>query len=214
MLPRNRNEMENRMTNQLSKCVSTLVVALAFAQQPAHAERAVPPLVPADLAVPSGNKAFRVGHAVGTQNYICQESATAASGFAWVLFGPQATLYNDYDGQIITHFLSPNPVGGDIARATWQHSRDTSRVWAMALKTFAVPDAIPWLLLQVVGAQDGPTSGDRLTKTTYIHRVNTSGGVAPATGCESSGDVNGRAFVPYEADYVFYKDRRGRDDKD
>jgi hypothetical protein len=198
------------MTNQLTTCVSTLVVALAFAQQPAHAERAVAPSVPADIAVPSGNKAFLIAHAVGTQNYICQESA---SGFVWTLFGPQATLFDDHDndGQIITHFLSPNPVGGDTPRATWQHSKDTSRVWAMAVKTFAVPDAVPWLLLQAVGAQDGPRGGDRLTRTTYIHRVNTVGGVAPATGCESSGDVNGRAFVSYEADYVFYKDRRGVD---
>ena len=44
------------------------------------------------------------------------------SGFVWVFVGPQATLFNDDDRQIMTHFLSPNPEEGDTARATWQHS--------------------------------------------------------------------------------------------
>jgi hypothetical protein len=57
----------------------------------------------------------------------------------------------------------------------------------------------------VVGAQDG-THGDRdtLTPTTFIQRLNTSGGVAPST-CNSSSDVGKEAFVPYKADYFFFK---------
>ena len=111
------------MTKTLMKCVTTLAVTLALAPQPADAQRIVPPAVPDAIQVPAGNKAFLVGHAVGTQNYICQESTTAPSGVAWALFGPQATLFNEDDGQIITHFLSPNPVEGDMPRATWQHSQ-------------------------------------------------------------------------------------------
>jgi hypothetical protein len=42
-------------------------------------------------------------------------------------------------------------------------------------------------------------------KTTVIHRVNTSGGVAPASECMLTGDVGKTKFVPYTADYVFYK---------
>ena len=57
----------------------------------------------------------------------------------------------------------------------------------------------------MVGAQDGPTGGDTLTATTFIQRLNTSGGVAPSTGCASSTDVGKQAFVPYTADYFFYK---------
>ena len=201
------------MTKTLTKCVTTFAMALVCAT-PAHAQRVIPPPVPPDFQAPAGTRPFLIGHAIGTQNYTCQESATAPSGFAWVLFGPQATLYDEDGGQITTHFLSPNPVEGDAPRATWQHSKDTSRVWARAVRTFAVPDAIPWLLLEVVGSQDGPAGGDRLTKSTHLHRVNTVGGVAPATGCESSGDVNGRAFVPYETDYVFYRNRRTRDNDD
>jgi Protein of unknown function (DUF3455) len=119
-------------------------------------------------------------------------------------------LFNDKDRQIITHFLSPNPDESGMARATWQHSRDTSTVWAMAIASssdlnFVESGAIPWLLLQVVGAEPGPTGGDKLTGTTFIQRLNTSGGIAPSTGCAQSTDVGKKAFVPYTADYFFYK---------
>jgi hypothetical protein len=57
----------------------------------------------------------------------------------------------------------------------------------------------------VVGDEEGPTEGDKLTKTTFIQRLNTSGGLAPSTGCSSAADVGNRAFVPYSADYFFYR---------
>jgi hypothetical protein len=44
-----------------------------------------------------------------------------------------------------------------------------------------------------------------LTATTFIQRVNTSGGVAPSTGCAASTDVGKQAFVPYTTDYYFYR---------
>jgi hypothetical protein len=67
---------------------------------------------------------------------------------------------------------------------------------------YVASGAIPWLLLRVVAAQSGPNSGDKISATTFIHRVNTVGGSAPAGGCPA---VGARAFVPYETDYVFYK---------
>jgi Protein of unknown function (DUF3455) len=39
----------------------------------------------------------------------------------------------------------------------------------------------------------------------FIQRVNTEGGLAPATGCDSPTDIGNKRFVPYKADYVFYK---------
>ena len=78
----------------------------------------------------AGNIAFLVGHAVGTQNYICLPSGP---GVAFALFTPEATLFNDDDGQITTHFFSPNPFAdGAPIRATWEHSRDTSTFWVRA----------------------------------------------------------------------------------
>ena len=73
---------------------------------------------------------------------------------------------------------------------------------------FVAPGAIPWFLLQVVGAQDGPTDGHKLTATTFIQRLNTSGGVAPSTGCTLPTDVGKKELVSYTADYVLYKAAR------
>src|SRR5207249_4530904 len=95
-----------------------------------------PPPLPAGMApVPAGNKLFLGTHGVGTQNYVCRPSG---AGVAYVLFTPQATLFSEDGGQVITHYFSPNPfepntdpkvVADGMIRATWQH-RDTSTVWA------------------------------------------------------------------------------------
>jgi hypothetical protein len=166
-----------------------------------------PPEVPAAIQVPAGHKAYLEGHALGTQNYVCLPSG---AGFAWSLFTPQATLFNHHDREITTHFFGPNPVENGVVRAAWQHSRDTSTVWGAAVASstdpdFVTPGAIPWLLVRKTGVQDGPTGGDALSDTTFIHRVNTTGGAAPSTGCAASTDVGRRQFVPYTADYVFYR---------
>ena len=198
----------------LDSAAMTLLVmgALAVSAQPARADDVRPPPVPADIQVPRGNEPFLEGHAVGTQNYICLPSD---SGFAWTLFTPEATLSSDDDKQVTTHFFGPNPSEHDTIRAAWLHSRDSSTVWAQVIHKpsfdpdFVAPGAVPWLLLQKAGVQAGPTGGDTLTATTYVQRLNTVGGVAPPTGCSSSADVGAKAFVPYRADYFFY---RGVDD--
>jgi hypothetical protein len=72
---------------------------------------------------------------------------------------------------------------------------------------FVAPGAIPWLLLQVVGSQAGPTGGSTLTATTFIQRLNTSEGIAPASGCAVLADVGNKALVHYTANYFFYEAR-------
>ncbi len=188
-----------------SAVVGTAVpAALAQAAQESFAIT-VPP-VPDDIKVPAGNKVFLVGHAVGTQNYVCLPSG---KDFKFTLFTPQATLFSDDGRQLMTHYFSANPFEGGTIRATWQDSRDTSTVWAQATHSssdpnFVAPGAIAWVLLQRVGSQDGPDGGDTLTGTTFVQRLSTSGGVAPSTGCKTSNDVGHQAFVPYTADYFFY----------
>jgi hypothetical protein len=151
--------------------------------------------VPAGLQVPAGNEAFLEGYAIGTQDYICLPSG-------WTFFGRQATSFNEHDEQIITHFLSPNPFENGTPRVTWQDSEDTSKIWGLTTASVVVePDAIPWLLLEVVGAQDGPTGGDELSETTFVQRLNTVGGVTPST----ASTVSMMALVPYSAEYFFYK---------
>jgi uncharacterized protein DUF3455 len=204
-------EVEMRNVRFVDSAVTTLFVLGAFAvslPQAANADEVTPPPVPADIQVPAGNKAFLVGHAFGTQNYICLRSATR---FAWTLFTPQATLLGDDDEQVITHFFSPNPSEDGTIRATWQHSQDTSTVWARVVHSpssdpnFVEAGAVPWVLLQRAGVKEGPTGGDTLTATTFVQRLNTHGGVAPSTGCSSAEDVGDKAFMPYTADYFFYR---------
>ena len=196
-------------------CAAAVVMALAaILPGVAYAAHPIPPAVPDNIQVPAGSKAFLVGHAYGTQNYVCLPSG---SGVAWMLFTPQATLFDDRDRQVTTHFFGPNPDENNTIRAVWQHSRDTSAVWGRAIAAsadpnFVEPGAIPWLLIQVVGTEDGPTGGNRLSETIFIQRLNTSGGVAPSTGCAAATDVGKSAFVPYAADYFFYREARTDED--
>ena len=200
---------------RLIACAIVLGMAVGLSvPSPVAADHVKLPAVPSGIQAPSGAKAFLKAHAVGTQNYICLPSGP---GFAWTLFGPQATLFKDNNSQLITHFLSPNPDESGALRATWQHAKDTSRVWAATIAMssdalFVEPGAIPWLLLRVVGDQPGPTGGDQLLQTTFIQRLNTAGGVAPASGCSQPTHVGARTFVPYAADYVFHTG--GVDDDD
>ena len=190
----------------MRKRIAILFLGLAVLR-PANAVADNFATVPANLEVPAGYDAFLTLHAEGTQQYVC---AGSSSSFVWVFHGPQATLVDGSDQQVVTHFLSPNPDEGGAARATWQHSVDTSRVWAAAIASSTDPayvqaDAIPWLLLRVVGDESGPTGGTTMVGTTYIQRIHTAGGVAPALGCKNVKDVGKKALVPYETDYVFYR---------
>ena len=182
-------------------------LALAVAIAGAGAAGLAQAPVPSNLIVPAGHMAYLVTLAEGTQYYICLEGG---SGWTWTFYGPQATLFDAAGTQLATHFLSPNPDENGVARATWQDSADTSAVWAGAIASstdpaYVAPASIPWLLLRVVGSQEGPGGGSALGATTFIQRVNTAGGVAPATGCRSARDAGKKALVPYTTDDVFYR---------
>jgi hypothetical protein len=68
--------------------------------------------------------------------------------------------------------------------------------------------AIPWLRLDAVRKELGPTGGSILAETTFIHRLNTSGGLKPTTGCSQVSQIGTLKFVPYVADYYFYRQAR------
>ncbi len=164
--------------------VPTLLPGLAFAGT------ITPPSVPARIQVPAGNIPFLVGHATGTQNYTCQ---LTASGYAWTLVGPVATLVDDNGKQIMTHYAGP----------TWQAKDGTTVVGARVDGVTMSPSAIPWLLLRATPTtQQG--DGGRLTDTTYIQRVNTTGGLPPTSVCDTP-SLGAASNVTYTADYYFYK---------
>ncbi|MEZ5285666.1 MAG: DUF3455 domain-containing protein [Vicinamibacterales bacterium] len=171
------------------------------------------PEVPPGLEAPAGHDVFLIAEAEGTQNFVC---VATPGGLSWRFTGPQATLFVRVAGhpfQLATHFLSADASGA--ARPTWQHSLDTSRVWGRVLASsadpaYVAPGAVPWLLLEAAASEPGPASGAILSRTSFIQRVHTSGGLAPASGCTTANDAGVQALVPYTADYVFYRARRER----
>ena len=201
---KNINAWANEIVRPTMQRIVLIAFGLAFALalmiwRPARADDNIPPDVPANLQAPAGNRLFRVDHAIGTQNYVC-----LSTGWASLAYAPQATLFDDENEQTLTHFLSPNPDESNAARPTWQDSRDSSTIWATPIPGASYtpdPTAIPWLLLKIVGTAEGPTGGDRMSGTTFIQRVNTTGRLKP-TGVCTEGD---KALVPYTADYFFYK---------
>ena len=185
--------------------VIAFALALPVAASAQHGGRIELPAVPAGFTAPEGNIPYLQTRAYGTQNYFCLPAG-------WKFFGPEATLYpQNAPIQVATHFLSPSAEVASVARPTWQHANDGSKVWGKVYgqpltdSNYVAPGAIPWLLLEVVAKEEGPIGDGLLTRTTFIHRVNTEGGVAPATGCNGTTDVGKIALVPYSTDYFFYR---------
>jgi hypothetical protein len=176
-----------------SKLITRLFVLLAvamFAAQSARAdEGSRTPELPLPLCesiqVDAGHELAFHTYAVGVQVY-------KWNGTAWVFVEPVANLYADkgFRGQVGTHYAGP----------TWE-SNSGSKVLARRVQnTGCTPDAtaIPWLKLEKVST-DGSGIFDGVT---FIQRVNTTGGIAPATPGTFVGQV---AEIPYTAEYFFYR---------
>ena len=170
--------------------IAAVAVALPLAQS-AQAGPAAPE-VPAGIAVPDGHKPYLTAHAEGVQIYTC---TALPGGHEWRLFAPRATLTGDNGKLIGTHYRGP----------VWE-ARDGSRV-AGVRDAGATVDAtaIDWLRLKIAWRESGP-DGDRLTATSYIQRINTVGGLAPAAQDCDAGTAGQQREIPYSADYVFFKE--------
>jgi len=162
--------------------IAGVVAAAAALPAAAMAGPAAPP-VPGDIAVPDGHKPYLVAHAEGVQIYTCE-------GSAWKLLAPRATLTGDNDKVIATHYGGP----------TWEARDGSSVVARRDAGVPGAPGAVDWLRLKATSTAAG-ADGDRLAGTTYIQRIHTVGGVAPAGACAAGAS----AEVPYTADYVFFK---------
>jgi hypothetical protein len=149
------------------------------------------PEVPERIDVEDGNKVFLVGHAVGVQIYRCN---VGAIGSSWGLVAPRADLYGDNGQVIVKHYGGP----------TWQ-AKDGSKVLASRVDGVIMDEtAIPWLLLKADSKTAG-SDGDRLTGTTFIQRVATTGGLAPDPSTCDSETADDVVEIPYTADYYFWK---------
>jgi Protein of unknown function (DUF3455) len=168
------------------------IVAVAAALPLAQTVHAGPtaPAVPADIAVGDGHQPFLTGHATGVQIYACN---AVGDGYRWGLVAPRATLYA-HGKLLTTHYGGP----------TWE-ARDGSTVVGRRDSGVTVdPTAIEWLRVAAVRTAAGP-DGDRLEGTTYIQRINTTGGLPPSPAECGAATAGTRTEVPYTADYVFWK---------
>src|SRR5918993_4559934 len=169
--------------------LAAIVAALTIA--PGALAGPAAPAVPSDIAVPEGHKAYLVTHADGVQIYDC---LSVAGGYAWRLAAPRATLADEHGRTIGSHYGGP----------TWE-ARDGSKVVAKRDGFKNVdPTAIDWLRL-VADSTSAGAEGNRLEGTTYIQRINTVGGLAPAAADCTADTAGERREVPYTADYVFFK---------
>jgi hypothetical protein len=167
--------------------LATLVVSGALASTAtATSFPVLPPKVPAEIQPEAGNEPFEVGHALGVQVYQC-------NGTAWTFVEPKAVLVTNRL-QIISHFAGP----------TWQHQDGSSVVGQLVKPVTVDAKSIPWLLLSRKDSTPGKF-GNRLTPTTFIQRINTRGGIAPAASTCTADQAGVKKEVPYSADYFFWR---------
>ena len=186
-------------TTRLTRLILGCVAALAALTASAHAGQLVAPQTqPGDSLDPRTyapeSTPFLMVHATGTQKYACQANGT------WLFTDPAAVLYDSAKPEkaVGSHYLN-----FATGRPVWQF-KDGSIV--EAARKVTVPGGtgnIASLLLQAVVKTAGP-DGDRLATTTWVQRLNPSGGVAPDGAC-APGDT---IAVPYLTDYVFWKSIR------
>ena len=145
--------------------------------------------LPEAVRVPAGQKLMMATSATGEITYECREKKDMAGQHEWAFVGPVATLYGG----------DKKTVGKYYAGPTWE-AADGSKVTGKQVAVApASPGSIP---LQLVKAEPAMGAG-AMTGVSYIQRLNTKGGVAPAMPCDAAGKGQ-RKVVAYEADYVFY----------
>jgi Protein of unknown function (DUF3455) len=147
--------------------------------------------LPATVQVPAGNKVVMETVGVGEITYQCNPKKDMAGQFEWVFVGPDAKL-NDRSGKQVGKYYGPP--------ATWE-SIDGSKL--TGAQVAVAPSSAGNIPLQLVKANPAMGAGS-MTGVTYIQRVATSGGVAPATVCDAA-SAGSKQIVRYQADYIFYK---------
>ena len=165
--------------------LKSLAVALLVAT-PAYAQMAE---APAPVQPPAGQKAAMTWTGSGELTYECRAKADNASTFEWAFIGPDARL---------TDAKTRAAMGKYYAGPTWE-AADGSKITGKQVGV--APASAGNIPFQLVRAEGGTGA---MKDVTYIQRVNTKGGVAPADACNAS-TKGARKTVPYSADYVFYK---------
>lgn len=146
--------------------------------------------LPEPVKVPAGHKVAMETIGVGSIAYECRVKQNAAGQYEWFFVGPDAKL-TDRGGKQVGKYFGPP--------ATWE-SMDGSKITGTQVAVApAMAGSIPYQLVKA-----NPASGSgAMSGITYVQRVETRGGVAPATPC-GTGNLGQKQVVQYQADYIFY----------
>jgi hypothetical protein len=165
-----------------------VLAALAAAGVTQSAGAQTPADLPAALK-PAGISVYLEVPATGGQIYTCGRNDAGA--WAWIFKAPEAALFDAAKEQIGKHYAGP----------TWEALTGGKVVGAVKASAPApAAGAIPWLLLDVKSSEGSGV----FTQAKGILRVSTSGGVAPAQGCDEA-NAGKESRVPYTATYLFLK---------
>lgn len=145
---------------------------------------------PSGIDVPSGNKALMTLVAHGVQIYECRAAADGRP--AWAFVAPQADLFDTAGRRIGIHGAGPS----------WQHTDGSGFAGTVRARAEAPGTAIPWLLLNATA--QGPAGA--FSQVSYVQRVNTVAGQAPADGCNAA-VLGTRVHMAYRADYLLFTPR-------
>ena len=162
----------------------------ALAAMPPWAAITPPAGLTANITAPAGEAPAFALRAEGVHIFECKPLVTSPDRFAWSFTAPDATLYE-----------AGRPVARHGAENTFEAIADRSTVAGVVRgRQDGGANNLPWLLLR---AQSTPDAG-LFAGVTSIQRVNTTGGAAPAEGCNDS-NVGKEARVPFAAEYYFYR---------
>ncbi len=147
--------------------------------------------LPDTVKVPSGHKVAMETVGAGDITYECRAKADMPGQHEWVFVGPDAKLMDRSGKQVGKYFGPP---------ATWE-SMDGSKL--TATQVAVAPNGTGNIPYQLVKANPAMGNG-AMQGVSYIQRVATKGGVAPAMACGAS-SMGQKQVVKYQADYIFYK---------
>ncbi len=146
--------------------------------------------LPAPVMVPAGNKVVMETVGVGEITYECRVKANMPGQYEWFFVGPDAKLM-DRSGKQVGKYYGPP--------ATWESMDGSKLTGAQVAVAPAMAGSIPYQLVK-----GNPAMGmGAMQGVTYIQRVATQGGVAPAMACDAAG-LGKKQVVKYQADYIFY----------
>ena len=177
------------------------------------------------LTPPPGSALYLSTTGVGTQNYICSP-ATNPGETAFRFTGPQSALSTPFVGkltiEVADNILAAVPVPASTPSPgcveatngiqqycpTWRSPIDQSAVYGTTVASVVAGSspscptsgAVSCLLLKSIIATNGQVSPGLLGAVTYIQRLDTVGGSAPAGECTVGQIIQ----VPYRATYNFY----------